>query len=82
LDRGSACRIGLYLYKSTPGNKAGIVRILVNVTSKRFLVTIVVVENQEVLYILNVCLYSARKAHAPYCLCGLSGSATFVHVTL
>ena len=51
---------------------------------RRFRVTIVAVEKQQVLYSLCVCSlsYPARKAHAPYyiVICGLSGCTTFFHI--
>jgi hypothetical protein len=58
--------------------------VRINVTLRRFRVTIVTVENQYVLIILGLSVVSfpAYKVHAPYyiVICGLSGSTNFFHV--
>jgi len=64
-----------------------------NEISRRVRVTIVAMDKQEVIHILNVCVcvcvcvcsvsYPACKAHAPYytVICGLSGFTIFLHIT-
>jgi len=66
--------------------------VRINVKSRRVRVTVVAVQQQEVLHILNVCVcvcvcvcslsYPACKVHTPYCIvtCGLSGSIIFFHI--
>jgi len=57
-----------------------------NVTLRRVRATLVAVEKQLVLRILNVCVcslrYPACKAHAPYyrVICGLPRSTVFFHI--
>jgi hypothetical protein len=65
--------------KNTTGN------VCINLILRRVRVTIFVVERQELLHILSVCLYPnnpARKARAPYyiVICGLSGPTIFFHI--
>ena len=58
-----------------------------NVTMKLIRVTIVLVDKQQILHILRVCvcsfIYPTRKAHAPYyiVISGLSGSTTFSRIS-
>jgi hypothetical protein len=59
--------------------------VSINIKMRSVRVTIVVVEQQEVIHIMGVYLqpsYSVCNAHAPYLIviCGLSGSMVFFHI--